>query len=432
MLNDIVVVLLAGGKSSRFWPLTNKMAIPFLGETLISYQIKLLKKIGFTNIVVVSSEELRPFIKDADVRVVLQEGEGVGLGVLSAQDEIKDKHVLLVIANDVVEESLFQKVLQAIETNSSQNLITGYKTEKYFPGGYLVLDGKKVSRIHEKPGEGNEPSNYVYFAVNYFTDGAKLIKYLEKTKNNDPISSYEEGLSLMMKSGEVFELLEYDGIWKAFKYPWHVLEVMEYFLRVIKKSQISKSAKVHKTATLTGPIILEEGVRVMEYAKLVGPLYIGKNTIIGNHTLVRSSMIGRNCVVGFSSDVTRSYICDSCWFHTNYVGDSVVANNVAMGSGAVLANLRLDEEEISSLIKGQKINSQRVKLGAIIGEGARIGVGAELMPGVKVGKNSVVGPGVILQSDVLDHKRCLVKQSYFVDENATSNIHDRQEFRNKI
>lgn len=432
MRKDIVVILLAGGKSSRFWPLTNKMALPFLGESLISYQINVLQKTGFTNIVVVASKELSIHIKNPQIKVVLQEGEGMGAGVLSAKNEVMNKPVLVIIANDVVDQNLFQKVADVINTNASQNLITGYQTDTYFPGGYLVLDGKKVARIHEKPGAGNEPSNYVDFSSHYFTDGTKLIEYLEKTKHVDPISSYEEGMSLMMKDGIVFELLEYDGIWKVLKYPWHVLEVMEYFLRGIKKSQISKSAQIHKTATLTGPIILEEGVWVMEYAKLVGPLYIGNNTIIGNHSLVRSSMIGENSVVGFSSDVTRSYVGKNCWFHSNYVGDSVVGNDVGMGAGAILANLRLDEGNIPSLIKGEKINSHRNKLGAVLGESARIGVGAQLMPGVKVGKNSVIGPGVVLSSDVLDNKRCYVNQSYTVADNSSSNIHDREKFRKAI
>ena len=88
MLKDVTVILLAGGKSTRFWPLINKMALPFLGESLISYQIKLLKQAGFTNIVVVALKQLVEYIRDPQVKVVIQQSEGESAGVLSAKNEV--------------------------------------------------------------------------------------------------------------------------------------------------------------------------------------------------------------------------------------------------------------------------------------------------------------------------------------------------------
>ena len=41
-------------------------------------------------------------------------------------------------------------------------------------------------------------------------------------------------------------------------------------------------------------------------------------------------------MTGFNTDITRSYIGDNCWFHSNYIGDSVLEGNVSMGSGAAI------------------------------------------------------------------------------------------------
>jgi bifunctional UDP-N-acetylglucosamine pyrophosphorylase/glucosamine-1-phosphate N-acetyltransferase len=200
----------------------------------------------------------------------------------------------------------------------------------------------------------------------------------------------------------------------------------------IHTSVIHPSVSIHPTATISGPVILEANVRVMEYAKLVGPLYVGAGTIIGNHTLIRASHIGENSVIGFSSDVTRSYIGNNSWFHSNYVGDSIVADDVGMGAGATLANLRLDEGEVYSTVKGQRIPTERNKLGTMIGNGVRIGVGTYLMPGVKVGQNSVVGAGCVLQSDLAENKLCFSKQTHQITENVMSNARNRDRFRQKI
>jgi len=67
---------------------------------------------------------------------------------------------------------------------------------------------------------------------------------------------------------------------------------------------------------------------VLENAVIRGPVYIGANSIIGNNALVRDhSHIGSNSVIGYSTEVKHSYIGDNCWFHSNYIGDSIVDNN---------------------------------------------------------------------------------------------------------
>jgi len=429
MIEKLTVVLLAGGKSSRFWPLKDKLNIKLLGKTFLEHQLKFLEEAGFAQIVIVVSEELAMAVKNPKHKLIVQKGEGQSGALLSAKEHIANRPILVVNADDLVSKNLFTQVLNSVD--EKHNILVGYKTKRYFPGGYLVLEGNRIAKVHEKPGEGNEPSSFVRIVCDYFTNGSTLLNYLEKGFVGGTLL-YEEALSKMMSDGEIFEMLEHKDAWIPVKYPWDTLTIMEHYLASIQKSQIAKSASVDKSASIVGPVILGEHVRVMEFAKLVGPLYIGDGAIIGNHTMLRASMIGENSVIGFGSDVTRSYIGDNCWFHSNYIGDSVISDNVGMGAGAVLANLRLDEGDVYSVVKDEKINSGRAKLGAIIGEGARIGIEAQLMPGVKVGKNSVVGPGVILQEDLLDNKRAFVKQQLTVVDNVISNTRSRDRFRKKI
>lgn len=429
-MKQTTLLILAGGESSRFWPLPHKLLIPFLGTTLLEHVIEMYEDAGFEDIVVVSNKEIVNRFAGVGIKMVVQKGVGQGAAVLSAAPSIHGQSLFVVNANDIVDPTLIRTAVHKIK-QASHNFLVGIKPKRYFPGGYLVLEGDRIKGIQEKPGEGNEPSKWIKLVFDYFHNSDRLFEALSQTKA-DPVSHYEEAISTLIRQGEQFELLPYEKLWLTLKYPWHTLPMMEYFLSTIKKSHISSYASVHKTAVIHGPVKIDKGARVMEFAKIMGPAYIGAGAIVGNHTLIRESMIGENAVVGFGSEITRSYIGTDSWFHTNYVGDSVIADHVGMGAGSVTANLRLDESEIATHVKDQRVNTERVKLGAIIGANARIGIEAQLMPGVKVGRGSVIGPGVILTKDLEDQKRCMVKQEHAISEVALKLPQDRGRFRKKL
>ena len=109
--------------------------------------------------------------------------------------------------------------------------------------------------------------------------------------------------------------------------------------------------------------------------------------IVGNNALVRQSMVLNHCNVGFTTEVARSYVSDHCDMHACRVLDSVFAPDVNFSAGCTTANLRIDRGHVPSIVKGQKINSGRDKLGAIIGQGAFLSVDVMTMPGVKIGES---------------------------------------------
>jgi bifunctional UDP-N-acetylglucosamine pyrophosphorylase/glucosamine-1-phosphate N-acetyltransferase len=206
--------------------------------------------------------------------------------------------------------------------------------------------------------------------------------------------------------------------------------MMDVFLSTITKKNIHKSVVIKDHVTIEGPVLIEEGVKIFEGSKIVGPVYIGKHTIVGNNNIIRSSMIGSDCVTGFNTDITRSYIGNNCWFHSNYVGDSILGDDISLGSGAVFANLRLDDGEISSIVKKEKISTGKNKLGAMIGSHVRIGVNASIMPGIKIGSGSFIGSGVILDKDIEDKQFCVgTPSSYTVKANTAVPAASREAFR---
>jgi bifunctional UDP-N-acetylglucosamine pyrophosphorylase/glucosamine-1-phosphate N-acetyltransferase len=441
-MKSINVILLAGGSSSRLFPLQEKNLFPFLGRTALEIHLDRLKVLKPKKIVInvkKDSKDLYKNIVDSSVfkniEIVEQKGGGMAGGVLTGLGRINpDEELLVLNANDYYYDSLVKdfKIIRGNLSTHKYGLIVGFKTEKYFPGGYLEVKNGLIKNIVEKPGPNNTPSDYVNIVFHYFPKADILMKALKKAKS-DKDDVYEVALSSLMKNTLKFKMLKYSGEWKSIKYPWHILDVMDFYLSQIKGQKISKKTNISNKCTINGNVYIEDGVKVFDGAIINGPVYLGKNTIVANGALVRNSMIGKDCVIGYGTEVARSYLKSNVWLHQNYVGDSVFENNISFGSNVVTANLRLDEQNIFINIKGVRTDTQRNKLGALIGSNVRIGIGAMIMPGVKVGANSFVGPNVVLDKDIEENKFVEVNQTLKISRNKFDiGKTSRDEFAKKL
>ena len=177
---------------------------------------------------------------------------------------------------------------------------------------------------------------------------------------------------------------------------------MNIFLKNKLKRYIAKTAVVSNKVVIEGAVWIEEGVKIEDYAVIKGPSYIGKNSIIGNQTLVRQSMIEKDCIVGFGSEVVRSYIGPGCFLHHNFIGDSILEGDINPSWGTTFANLRLDKKPIQLKLASGVIDSGRTKLGAIVGKGAFFGVNCALMPGVTIAAGAKIFPQSIVSKPVVN------------------------------
>jgi bifunctional UDP-N-acetylglucosamine pyrophosphorylase/glucosamine-1-phosphate N-acetyltransferase len=267
----------------------------------------------------------------------------------------------------------------------------------------------------EKPGPDNKPSNLVNIVAHIHSNAGRLLDALraEYAKDIPTDDHYERAMDALMKSN-VYRVVPYRGPWNALKFPWHVLDIMNYYLSRIQGKNVAESAFVAPTATLVGDVYIGERAKIFPGAAVVGPAYIGADTIVGNNALVRQSMVLNHCEVGFTTEVARSYVADHCSMHACRVLDSVFASGVNFSAGCTTANLRIDHGIVNSVVKGQKLASGRDKLGAIIGQGAFLAVDVMTMPGVKIGEGANIGPGTHVHQDVRNGQRIYVRQEIVV------------------
>ncbi len=405
-------ILLLGGKSRRFWPLEEKSLFPICGTNLAARQIAMLKSCT-CDVTLVCSQENAKDTKAAFPKlpmIIQRAGPGMQGALLSALPSIKTNPVLIVSGNDLFDVEVLRVLIAT--PKKGEGAILAERVKRYFPGGYLTIKGGRVVGIVEKPGEGKEPSALVNIVAHIHPDSSVLLKKLKATQSNKD-DVYEVALAGLLKDA-TYRAVRNRGVWQAVKYPWHLLTVLPLFLRDIKKPQISKKALIHPTAVIEGAVVVEDSVRVLPHATIVGPVHIGRRTIIGTGALVRGSSIGEDCVIGFGTEVKGSILANNVWAHMAYIGDSVVGSGVTFGGGCVTGNFRFDEGEILSVIDAERIATGLTKFGAIIGSGARIGIQVGTNPGVKIGGGSFIAGGILLPADVPDGSFVTIKNGEVV------------------
>lgn len=433
---------MCGGIGKRMAPITtDKALLKFHGKPLIIHHINSAREAGLNHFVLITNPENDTDIKSAlseirntNIDFALQAKPlGMADALLSASNFIDDNPFILISSNDIFDASAYTKLLQEYEGNNGYSAyIIAKPVKSYFPGGYLVVNEyNEIGHIVEKPPKGEEPSNLINIVIHLHAQPNKLLKYLTNTTSTaDDI--YEKSLDRMISEGQKIKAVIYDGDWEAIKYPWHILKALDYFSKQFTR-EISASSYISDKATIDGNVIIENNARVLEGAVIRGPSYIGLNTVVGNGALVRNSIIGDDCVVGQGTEIKHSYIGNKCWFHSNYIGDSIIEENCSFGAGAITANFRLDEANIKVKINNDKIDTGIDKLGAIVGKGCRIGIHASLMPGIKIGANSFIGSQVYLINDIEPGKKVLAESHYRVMTNdITTNENKRQELLRKL
>jgi bifunctional UDP-N-acetylglucosamine pyrophosphorylase/glucosamine-1-phosphate N-acetyltransferase len=171
--------------------------------------------------------------------------------------------------------------------------------------------------------------------------------------------------------------------WLEIGRPWDILAANEILLKDLLPII---SGEIEPGATLKGNVSVGKGSIVRSGAYIVGPVLIGEDSDIGPNCYIRpSSCIGNNVRVGNAVEVKNSAIMnDTKIGHLSYVGDSVIGERCNFGAGTICSNLRHDKGNIKSFVKGKKMDSDRRKLGVIMGDEVLTGINTTIYPGTVI------------------------------------------------
>jgi UDP-N-acetylglucosamine diphosphorylase/glucosamine-1-phosphate N-acetyltransferase len=420
-------IILAGGEGKRVFPLAANSPKPMfklLGKPLIHHVIDVLKEAKLKDYIIVvghHGEQIKNYLKDgSELGVNIQyttQNQSLGMAdALKTTEKLTENNFFVVNADDIFEASLIKQMYRKFKETEVEIVLSSKPVRETWKFGIIRVNDDQVTDFVEKPPRGNEPSNLAVVGVYILTK--KIFDYYRKIPVSD--HQYEDAILNFIQNKNLVKAVSYDGFFAGYKYPWDLFAINKHLMDTkLSESIIKEDVNISERATVEGKVWLEKGIKVFEGACIRGPCYIGENSVVGGNSLVRDySSLGRKCVVGFSTEIKHSLIGDDCWFHINYIGDSIIGNNCLFGAGTITANYRFDESNIKVQIEKNRINSNTNKLGAIIGDNCKTGINTCLEPGIKVGPQSMVGPSVNLQEDLKPGKIILVnRNSYIIKDN---------------
>lgn len=143
-------------------------------------------------------------------------------------------------------------------------------------------------------------------------------------------------------------------------------------------------------------IYIAKSAKIEHGAFIKGPCYIGAGTEVRHGAYLRGNVfVGNNCVVGHSTEIKHSVFLNGAKAgHFNYIGDSVLGNNINLGAGTKLANLKMIPGNIKITVDGHSIDTKLKKFGAILGDHTETGCNSVLNPGTILAPQSLVFPNV--------------------------------------
>ena len=188
-----------------------------------------------------------------------------------------------------------------------------------------------------------------------------------------------------------------ESVWEAFG------KLDSYLRQIISSIPTENRLKgdIRSGARLYGDdIVIEEGALVESTAYIRGPVYIGKKTIIGPGAFLRGPVVtGEGCIIGNSTEAKNTIMLNLAWAsHFNYIGDSILGNNTAIGAGTQLANTKINKKSVRIGNHGTDLK----RLGAILGDETKSGCNVVFDPGTVVGKDCLILPMSYVRSGVYE------------------------------
>jgi UDP-N-acetylglucosamine diphosphorylase/glucosamine-1-phosphate N-acetyltransferase len=156
---------------------------------------------------------------------------------------------------------------------------------------------------------------------------------------------------------------------------------------VVRKSDVTIEPGVVFDAS-EGPIWLEDGVTVRAFTRLSGPMYVGRNTTllggpfagcsIGSHCKVHGEI--EECIIlGYSNKA-----------HDGFLGHAYLGMWVNLGAMTTNSDLKNNYSNIRMWTPNGEVDTQHMKLGALIGDHVKTAINSVINTGTVIGAGSNV------------------------------------------
>jgi UDP-N-acetylglucosamine diphosphorylase/glucosamine-1-phosphate N-acetyltransferase len=143
--------------------------------------------------------------------------------------------------------------------------------------------------------------------------------------------------------------------------------------------------------TTHGPVVIGAGAVIHAFTRLEGPCSIGEGTVLLGAKVRAGTSIGPRCRIG--GEVENSIVLGYAnKYHDGFLGHSYVGEWVNLAAGTSTSDLRCDYRPVTVPIDGREVQTNQVKVGAMIADHAKTGLGVLLDCGTIIGPFAHVLP----------------------------------------
>jgi bifunctional UDP-N-acetylglucosamine pyrophosphorylase/glucosamine-1-phosphate N-acetyltransferase len=406
-------VILAAGEGNRLRPITSsipKPMIPLLGKPILEYIVSGLKEAGIDHILIIVGykkdiikQHFENITSKLNIKIDFLTQEkylGTAHAAAYARNFTEEQDFLLMYGDIFVDPQIFKLIIQKYKKNKFDGLVTLLEVTNPQDYGIIKLNSDElVEKIIEKPDIDKKVGNLANAGIYIFNQ--LIFKAIEKTQKSIR-NEYEftDSMQILINQfkGKIVGYTINDYFWNDIGLPWQLFEASHFLLNQLK-NQIN--GNVEENVKINGNVYIGKGTTVKSGTYIQGPCYIGENNLIGPNAFIRPyTSIENNCHIGMSEVKNSIIFSNTAIPHFNYIGDSIISENVNLGAGTKLSNLRFDNNTIKMNINNNIVDSGRRKLGAIIGPNSQTGINASIMCGKKIGQNSIIGAHTLVNEDI--------------------------------
>ncbi len=340
MLLSLHAVIMAGGEGVRLRPLTVallKPLVPLVGEPVMGYALKLLKKHAITDVTATLCYQPRK------IREAFGRGEKYGvklryceettpLGTAgSVKAAAKGEGTTLVLSGDGLTDADLTAALNYHKEKKALATILLKRSASPLSYGVVMrdLDGH-VTRFVEKPTWNKTYSDLVNTGV-YFLE-KEIFEHIPA--HGTPDFGRDIFPALLEKGLPVYGF-ELGGYWCDVGDRRSYLSAQEALLRGEVKipcaAGLSSEANIDATAVVRGACMIGIGAVIGKGARVVDSV-IGEGAVVADGAVVEKSCLWKNAVVERKARVTGAILCDGASIRQN----AIVQEGCAIGSRAVI------------------------------------------------------------------------------------------------
>ena len=332
-------VIMAGGFGTRIQPLTStlpKPMIPLMNRPIMLHIVELLKKHHITDLVMLLYHQpsvIRNFFRDgAEFGVKITyvtpiEDLGTAGAVKNAEKFLDER--FLIISGDLLTDFNLKKIIDFHVDHKALATITLTPVKDPLQFGVVITDQeKRITQFLEKPGWGEVISDTINTGI--YVLEPEIFKYIPAGENFD---FSQDLFPILLKKNEPLFGYTAKGYWRdigntdSYREAHHDIFRGKVNIRIdeAKQDLVGKDLRIGADVKLDDTVMVE------------GTVVIGDNSQVSGLSMLKDSVIGRNCAIEKGVKLSRCVIWDNVYVKKGAkITDCVLCNNVRVGAGVVM------------------------------------------------------------------------------------------------